>query len=135
MKNEDIKEIIEAYDKYIKLLGEEIDELSSCLHHTRWKSNRVSRGRDLRNKILTLKRNLLNTSSGELLPCPICESEGEIVIVQRTNEYFPKCSGKKKEKYCLLDRSPVPGYDGFKYMKDAIDVWNSNILMINHDKK
>ena len=135
MKNEDIKEIIEVYDKYIKLLGEEIDELSSYLHHTGWKSSRVSRGMELRNRIFTLKQNLLNISSSKLLPCPICGSEGEIVIVQKTNEYFPNCSGKKKERYCLLNRSPVPEYDGFEYIEDAIDVWNSNIRMINHDKK
>ena len=55
-----------------------------------------------------------------LLNCPLCGSEAEIVEVG--NEFFPKCKGGNG--FCLLNRIPMEGYDGFKHLKDAIEVWN-----------
>jgi hypothetical protein len=49
--------IADVYEEYIKLLTDEINELASMACHSGWKSNRISKGLELRNKITDLKSN------------------------------------------------------------------------------
>lgn len=53
-----VKELIETYDNYIRLLGCEIDELSSIATVHGWTSKRVKEGAICRIKIEDLKRDL-----------------------------------------------------------------------------
>ena len=42
------KKLIQAYDKYIELLGEELDELMSIASIRGWKSSRIDEGKKAR---------------------------------------------------------------------------------------
>ncbi len=48
------KELIETYEKYVSLLGEEIRDLSSLVHG--WRSRRLKEGAEYRKKIIELKQ-------------------------------------------------------------------------------
>lgn len=48
--------LVEALEQYIKVLGEELDELVSMDATHGWKSSRVEIGEQMRNRITELKR-------------------------------------------------------------------------------
>jgi len=55
-----IREIFEAYDAYVKLLGEEIDALVGLhIAHGGWQSPRVKAGEECRTRIQSLKDKFL----------------------------------------------------------------------------
>lgn len=51
-----MNELIKAYEDYIKLLVDEIDELSVIATFHGWKTTRYEKGIELRNKIINLKK-------------------------------------------------------------------------------
>lgn len=53
-----LKSLIEAYDNYLKLLGEELDELAMMAIMHGWGSKRVEQGKILREKIEKIKTEL-----------------------------------------------------------------------------
>jgi len=53
---EENRKLKESYEAYIKLLGEEIDELSSFATIHGWKSTRAEKGAELRSKIGEIKK-------------------------------------------------------------------------------
>jgi hypothetical protein len=55
----EIREIFEAYDPYVKLLGEEIDELFGLAFAHGWRSKRVKAGNKCRVRIDSLKSKYL----------------------------------------------------------------------------
>jgi len=55
MMTDAMDELIETYDNYIKLLGDELTELAGMARVHGWKSNRVEEGYKFREKIKTLK--------------------------------------------------------------------------------
>jgi len=52
---ETTSDLVNAYDRYIKLLGEELDELAVLAANHRWKSNRVEQGKKARKEIERIK--------------------------------------------------------------------------------
>lgn len=54
----EIEEMVKAYDEYISLLGEELDELALIAYAHGWKSKRAEQGIKLRTKIETLKEQI-----------------------------------------------------------------------------
>lgn len=50
-----MKELIELYGEYIRLLGEELDELAPLAHIHGWKSTRFEQGEQLRERIRDCK--------------------------------------------------------------------------------
>jgi len=55
-KNNTTQDLIDAYEEYIKLLGEELEELAIFAYIHGWESTRVKQGEELRNKIKELKK-------------------------------------------------------------------------------
>ena len=53
------EDLIKAYDDYIKMLGEEIDDLVGMAYVHGWRSERIEAGRECRQKIKDLKENLI----------------------------------------------------------------------------
>lgn len=53
IKAERLEAIIEKQDEYIKMLGEEINSLSSYVHG--WRSSRVEQGEKLRTELASIK--------------------------------------------------------------------------------
>lgn len=53
-----MKELIEVYDSYIKLLNDELRELASMAYNHGWRSSRYDCGKKLREKILKLEEKL-----------------------------------------------------------------------------
>ena len=53
------KELIDTYDEYIKLLGEELNELIPFATQHGWKSTRYEAGKMLRDKISSIRKNIL----------------------------------------------------------------------------
>ena len=60
-------ELIKTYDEYIKLLGDEIDGLAGLAYVHGWRSSRYEQGKALRDKIESLKKDVLNTT--EVIKC------------------------------------------------------------------
>jgi hypothetical protein len=57
-RESNLKELVQKQDKYISLLGEELDELASLATIHGWRSSRVSEGEKLRLEIESLKESL-----------------------------------------------------------------------------
>jgi hypothetical protein len=51
------EKIIELQEKYINLLGEELEELVILAHNRGWKSTRIEEGKIMREEIKKLKDN------------------------------------------------------------------------------
>jgi len=53
-----VTQLVEAYDDYLKLLGDEINDMTSIMMVHGWKSHRYEEGVLLREKIQTIKHSL-----------------------------------------------------------------------------
>jgi len=51
-----MKELIDALDEYIALLGDELNEMAGFMHVHGWQSHRVEQGIELREKIDRLRK-------------------------------------------------------------------------------
>lgn len=51
-------DLVKAYEEYIKLLGEEIDELCNIAFTTGWESTRYSQGEKCRKRINFLQKEI-----------------------------------------------------------------------------
>lgn len=63
-----VEEVTATYDEYIKLLIDEINELIGMAHVHGWRSSRVEKGKELREKIAQLKE---SPQSDPSLPPPM----------------------------------------------------------------
>lgn len=54
-KKNQINQLINAYEEYIELLGEEIDELTPFANTHGWQSKKYEKGKLLRERIRSLK--------------------------------------------------------------------------------
>ena len=52
-------ELIKTYEDYIRLLGDEINDLIGIAYIHGWESKNVDKGRELRDKIAKLKKQYL----------------------------------------------------------------------------
>ena len=57
-----VKELIQAYDNYINILGEEINELVNYSQNEHWTSSRIEQGQEARDQINQIKKALWKTS-------------------------------------------------------------------------
>lgn len=63
----------------------------------------------------------------EMIPCPICESSGEILQESISGSgYYPRCSNRR----CILFNTEADGefgttYVSFKTKEEAIKAWNT----------
>jgi rRNA maturation endonuclease Nob1 len=62
-----------------------------------------------------------------LKSCPFCGSPAEIIYMKNGQKY-PRCTGKAGGGYCYASSFPNEKDDGFRYMADAIHVWNRRPL-------
>lgn len=60
-------------------------------------------------------------STTRLLPCPLCGSSARMVEM-KNGQFFPMCKGQNN--FCLLNRYPEEGMDGFIFKIDAVESWN-----------
>jgi len=58
MDNSIITELIKAYDEYIKEILGELGEVSGLVYVHGWRSSRVEKGKECRDKIAKLKKQL-----------------------------------------------------------------------------
>jgi hypothetical protein len=62
-----MNDLIKAYEDYIKMLGEEIDDLVGLAYVHGWRSERIEAGKQCRERIVELKEKLISLTDNRSL--------------------------------------------------------------------